>query len=257
MPESDLELLESAAIAAAVIAKQYWRSEPKTWTKPGDAGPVTEADIEIDDMLRAMLRSARPSFGWLSEESADDLARLKTDTVFVVDPIDGTRAFVAGERTWSHSLAIVKEGIPVAAAVYLPLHDKMYLAQKGSAQLNGQDIQVAKPQDLENSTVLAARPNLEPEHWRGGQVPSMDRHFRTSLAYRLSLVAEGRFDAMLTLRNAWEWDIAAGALIAEAAGATISDRRGKSLRFNSTNAMLDGVVCSNPSLHSELLSRLA
>ena len=84
----------------------------------------------------------------------------------------------------------------------------------------------------------------------------LKRHHRPSLAYRLCLVAEGRFDAMLTLRPAWEWDIAAGALILSEAGACVTDRRGGPLRFNNTHPQTDGVLAANPALHAALLDRL-
>jgi myo-inositol-1(or 4)-monophosphatase len=108
---------------------------------------------------------------------------------------------------------------------------------------------------MDGATVLAARPNFEPKHWSGG-TPPMERHFRSSLAYRLSLIGEGRFDAMLTLRDSWEWDIAAGAFIAQEAGATVTDRRGGALRFNSAVAKTKGVLVAGEVLHREMMSQL-
>jgi myo-inositol-1(or 4)-monophosphatase len=103
--------------------------------------------------------------------------------------------------------------------------------------------------------MLAARPNFAPEHW-GGQSPPLDRHFRTSLAYRISLVAEGRFDAMMTLRDAWEWDIAAGCLLAEEAGAQVTDRLGAPLVFNAPAAKTRGTLVANRALHDGLRAAL-
>ncbi|MEM8631320.1 MAG: 3'(2'),5'-bisphosphate nucleotidase CysQ [Pseudomonadota bacterium] len=257
MPESDLALLSEAAKEAGRIARRFWREDPETWDKGGSAGPVTEADLAVDRMLHAELRRERPDYGWLSEETEDDHGRLLARRVFVIDPIDGTRSFVAGERTWAHSLAIVEDGRPVTAVVYLPVRDKFYAATaEGPATLNGQPVGASVRDALDGATVLAARPNLDPEHW-GGRPPNVARHFRSSLAYRLSLVGEGRFDAMLTLRRAWEWDIAAGALIAERAGAKVTDRRGKPLRFNGRERLVDGVVAGAPSVHRGFVERLA
>jgi myo-inositol-1(or 4)-monophosphatase len=104
------------------------------------------------------------------------------------------------------------------------------------------------------ATVLTSKPNMQPNHWPGG-VPDMPRHFRPSLAYRLCLVAEGRFDAMLAFRPTWEWDIAAGALIAARAGASSSDAAGAGLRFNKPDPRSDGVMVANPALHSALAAR--
>ena len=183
----------------------FWRQTHKSWEKAAGAGPVTEADLAVDEMLKDRLLAARPTFGWLSEETDDDPSRLDKDWVFIVDPIDGTRSFMAGERTWAHSLAVAHRGKITAAVVWLPAQDKLYTAALGAgAQLNGQPIRSSHQANIQDATVLATRPNFDPEHWPQG-VPPVHRHFRASLAYRLTLVAEGRFDAMLTFRNTWEW----------------------------------------------------
>lgn len=248
----DLALLTEAAQEAGEIALRYWQQDPKVWEKPGE-GPVTEADFAVDDALRARLMAARPDYGWLSEETDDDKARLGRDRVFIIDPIDGTRAYIAGEKTWAHSLAVVENGRVVAAVVSLPAHDKLYQARLGAgATLNGAAIAASTRADIDGAEVLAPRAALEPRHWKGGAVPPISRHLRPSLAYRLCLVAEGRFDAMLTLRPAWEWDVAAGALMVTEAGGRVSDRCMRPLRFNTARALLDGVIASAVPLHGAL-----
>ena len=119
MPAHDLSLLEEAAREAGEIARSFWREDPQVWDKGGD-DPVSEADLAVDEHLKARLLAARPDYGWVSEETEDDLARLDLARVFIVDPIDGTRSFVAGEKTWAHSLAIVENGRVTAACGYMP-----------------------------------------------------------------------------------------------------------------------------------------
>lgn len=128
MPARDLALLSEAARAAGPVALRYWKNAPRAWEKDGNAGPVTEADLAVNLLLEQRLRSARPDYGWLSEESADSGARQGAERVFIVDPIDGTRAFMAGEDTFSVSLAVAYAGRIVAAAVYLPALDRLYTA---------------------------------------------------------------------------------------------------------------------------------
>lgn len=261
MPEADAardrDLLRDAALAAGAIARRHFGNGPETWDKGDGQGPVTEADLEIDAMLKADLRAARPDYGWLSEETADGPARLACETLFIVDPIDGTRAFIDGSRSFSHSLAIVRGGVPVAAAVYLPMLDRMYLAGLGrGATLNGDAIRPSGRTPLTGATVLGAKSNFADGRWKGG-CPPVERCFRSSLAYRLALVAEGRFDAMITLRMAWEWDIAAGALLVSEAGGRIATQRGGPLRFNNPHPQLDGVVAGTPAVVDALLDRLA
>lgn len=256
MPELDAALLTDAAREAGQIALRHWRQNPKVWDKGDDHGPVTEADLAVNDMLKARLLAARPDYGWLSEETPDDPARLARDCIFIVDPIDGTRAFIAGEETFAHSLAVARQGRVTAAVVFLPALDRIYVASGGSGPLkDGQPITASRRARLEGAHVLTTKANLAPEKWPGG-VPEIERHFRTSLAYRLCLAAEGRFDGMLTLRDAWEWDIAAGGLIAEKAGLVVTDRRGAGLRFNSERGFAEGVLALPPAPHAEVLRRL-
>lgn len=254
--EADLALLTRAAEAAGDLAMGFFRQDPQTWDKPGDAGPVTEADLACDALLKEMLRGARPDYGWLSEETPDNRDRLASERVFIVDPIDGTRAFVKGEEAWAHSLAIAENGTITAAVVFLPAKNRLYSAGKSlGATRNGTALACTARVDLDGATMLAARPSYDAHHWTG-KVPPVSRQYRPSLAYRLSLVAEGRFDAMLTLRDSWEWDIAAGTLILAEAGARVSDRRGAPLVFNNPHPQVPGVVAAGPGLHNAILTEL-
>lgn len=252
----DLSLLIDAARASGQIALKHFGNGPETWEKTAGAGPVTEADIEIDQMLRHELLGARSGYGWLSEETEDNATRLEHERVFVVDPIDGTRAFIAGEKHFSHSLAIVENGTPVAAAVYLPVLDMMFAASATSAAtLNGSEISVSLQSTSEGATLLAAKPNFQSKNWTP-DVPGFIRKFRPSLAYRLCLVAQGAYDAMLTLRDCWEWDIAAGDLIVRQAGGTSSDRHNAPLVFNNSHPKTKGCLAAGPRLHGDIQSRL-
>ncbi|MDF0596064.1 3'(2'),5'-bisphosphate nucleotidase CysQ [Psychromarinibacter halotolerans] len=256
MPESDADLLSAAASEAAKIAVRYWRTDQKVRDKGDGAGPVSEGDIAVDTYLRKTLTQARPDYGWLSEETPDNPERLSAKRVFIVDPIDGTRAYVDGQTTWAHSLAVVERGKTVAAVVHLPKLEKTYSAQLGGgALLNGEPIATSARTTADRAEVLASRPVMDAAHWPGG-VPDVERHFRPSLAYRLCLVAEGRFDAMITLRPTWDWDIAAGALIAAEAGALATDAKGAALRFNSKGAQSAGCVVAPGALHGDFLRRL-
>ncbi len=253
---ADRALLADAARAAGEIARRHFRRDPESWDKGGGQGPVTEADLAVDAMLRDRLCKARPDYGWLSEETPDGPARRDCARVFVVDPIDGTRAFMEGSENFSHSLAVVEDGVPLAAAIHLPMKDDLYLAARGlGATRNGTAIGVSMRNRLDGAEVLGTRANFADAHWKGG-LPPIVRKFRSSLAYRLALVAEGSFDAMVTLRPAWEWDIAAGALIVAEAGGRVTDRHGGPLRFNNPEPRLDGVVAGTPLVADALLDRL-
>ncbi|WP_380055770.1 inositol monophosphatase family protein [Falsihalocynthiibacter sp. SS001] len=253
----DLALLQDAAKASGEIAKKFWRLKPEVWDKPDGAGPVTEADLAIDTMLRTELLEARPDYGWLSEETEDTRERLDHEHVFIVDPIDGTRAFINGAPTFSHSLALAKNGKVTAAVVYLPMLDRLYCAALDTdATLNGTKILASARKETEGASTLTTKVNLADHLWHES-VPELDVHLRSSLAYRLCLVAQGRFDLMLTLRDTWEWDVAAGCLIAERAGAIVTDQRGDAVNFNNARPLLHGLVAGPEGIQSDIILRLA
>lgn len=256
MPERDLALLTEAAHRAGAIARGWWKAGPKVWDKPG-LGPVTEADLAVNASLEEDLRSARPGYGWLSEESPDDGTRLDAEHVFIIDPIDGTRSFIAGEPHFALSLAVARRGQITAAVVHLPALEQTFAAALGGpARRNGQPIRTTPGPALAEARILTTKPSLAPEHWRDGP-PGFQRHFRSSVAYRLALVAAGEFDAMLSFRPAWEWDIAAGDLICRCAGAVVSDGRGRPISYNSETARAPGILAAGPALHAALVGRLA
>lgn len=240
---------------AGQVALSFWKRAPRAWDKGDGKGPVTEADIAVNDRLAEVLRGARPGYGWLSEETPDSAERLARDRVFVVDPIDGTRAFIAGEAAFAHALAVAERGRVVAGVVALPAKALVYAATAdGPATLNGRPIRCSGRDKPEGATALCNAASLAPEHWPGG-APALARHFRPSLAYRLCLVAEGGFDATLTARPAWEWDIAAGALIAERAGARVTDFAGRPLTCNRPDPRTPGLIAAGPALHGALMDR--
>lgn len=257
MPATDLDLLIAAARKAGDIAVSHFGQSPEIWDKPDDAGPVTAADLAVNAMLLATLRPARPDYGWLSEETEDNTDRLATDTVFVVDPIDGTRAFINGSKDWAHALAVVHKGQVTAAVVYLPLHDAMFTATLGGgAFLNGEAISPTTCTDLDQATVLTHKANSNGKYWKSGVFPDLKLAFRSSLAYRLCLVAQGRFDAMMTLRPTWEWDVAAGTLILSEAGGYATTQIGAPIAFNNPHPQLDGLVAA-AGVQKPLLALLA
>jgi len=219
---SDLDLIRGAAREAATIAMRYFRKNPETWTKEGDS-PVTEADIAVDRFLRNILLSARPDYGWLSEETADNPDRLSARRTFVVDPIDGTRAFIGGSSQWCVSVAIVENGRPIAGVLDCPAREEVYLAAAATeATRNGEVIHVAAPSGIHRvagpRTLMDSVPDeLRRDFEKVSYIPS--------LAYRLALVASGAIDATFVKANARDWDIAAADLILSRAGGRILNAR--------------------------------
>ncbi|MEM1265460.1 MAG: 3'(2'),5'-bisphosphate nucleotidase CysQ [Pseudomonadota bacterium] len=250
MPDSDLALLIAASQTAGAIAMRHFRRDVAV-EKKADDSPVTEADLASNAFLERRLRGARPDYGWLSEESPDDTDRLARKRVFVVDPIDGTRAFIAGGASWGVALAVVEDGQAHAGVFHMPVQDKTYWATVGGgAWLNGHPLRTGTRAELSGAQVLATKAGLASDNW-DTPLPPVAIHYRPSLVLRLCLVAEGRFDATITLRDSADWDIAAGALMCLEAGARVTDRAGGPVVLNRERPCTAGLFAANSTLHSE------
>jgi myo-inositol-1(or 4)-monophosphatase len=251
----DLELLRSSAVAAGIIASSFFRQPIKSWTKD-NLSPVSEADITVDRFLAANLLQARPDYGWLSEETVDNPSRLACERVFVVDPIDGTRAFLRGEDYWTVSLAVVENGVAVAGVVYAPARDEFYEAfQGGGARYNGQP--------LERHRRAGAAPLIPAPGAVHQEMQAAGLHYERgpafpSLAYRMVQVATGRLDAAVARRGAQDWDIAGAAVILSECGLDFADVCTGFPRFNKRDVRHGalaalGDMSLKPLVHAALL----
>lgn len=253
--EKDAALLEDTVRAAGEIARKFFGGENRNWTK-SNGTPVSEADLAVDAFLKEKLRPARPDYGWLSEESEDDPARLNARRVFVVDPIDGTAAILNGEPHFTICAAVVDDHDSFAAAVYNPLTDEFFAAAKGrGATLNGKPIHVSACTDLAGCRILV-RPKLTARPiWAFDPWPVMHEEDRGSAAYRLALVAAGQFDATISLTSKCDWDLAAADLIVREAGGFILTHTGEDIRYNFPSVLKPSTIAAGPALRDALIRR--
>lgn len=252
----DLALLVQAAHEAGEIALKAREAGLEIWSKEGGS-PVTNADLAANAHIEALLRGARPDYGWLSEETVDGEARLERSRLFVVDPIDGTAAFMKGRPWWSVALAVVEDGQPVAAVIHAPAVHETFEAMRGhGARLNGEPIRASDASSLEDADLLADARLLDRPIW-SEPWPQVRLEKRDSIAYRMALVASGAFDAALAISPKWDWDVCAGALIAEEAGARATDHHGRPYQFNRPTPRQASLLCSAPGLHALILNRCA
>jgi len=227
--DDDLELLRSAAVAAGILAAGFFRHAMKTWTKD-NASPVSEADITVDRYLKATLLAARPGYGWLSEEEADDLSRLARRRVFIIDPIDGTRGFIRGEDSWTISLAVIEDGLPLAGVVYAPARDELFEAARGSgARFNARAM---TPHRLRGAAPVIPGPGAVHDELKAIGLDYVRGPYLPSLAYRLVQVAQGSLDALPVRRGASDWDVAGATAILNECGIELVDACAGPIRFN-------------------------
>lgn len=254
---ADIDLLKDAALEAGELALKHRARGLKIWSK-GAAGPVTDADQAVDRLLRERFLAARPDYGWLSEETADGPERLSKSRIFVVDPIDGTVAFMKSKPWWTVALAVVEDGQPVAAVVHAPSVGETFTATRGGGAFrNGEPIQASDTASLDDASMLADAGLFQGPIWGDETWPSMRFDKRNSIAYRMALVGAGAFDAAMALTPKWDWDVAAGALIATEAGARVSDHRGRPYVFNRRDPRQNSLICAAPALQPLILRRCA
>jgi myo-inositol-1(or 4)-monophosphatase len=252
--EEDLRLLKDAVQAAGELAYSYFRRELAVQTKH-DGTEVSEADLAVDATLKGTLLGGRPNYGWLSEETEDDPSRLDQRLVWMVDPIDGTNAFLRHIPEWTISVALVQEGKPVLGAVYNPATGEFFHAIRGhGAFLNNKPIKVTGRETLEGALFIASGGLFKKRIWKEPW-PGVESRWVNSVAYRLSLVAAGHADATVSLSAKCEWDLAAGVLLVEEAGGVVTDHHGHPFRFNLPIPRFPSLVAAPPELYAKLIER--
>ncbi len=248
----DRALLVRASKAAGAIAKAAFEANStKIWDKE-KGHPVTDADIAVNDFLAKTLCPERADYGWLSEETQDDQSRHSCTRSFVVDPIDGTRAFIDRTPNFAVSVAVIENGVAIAAALYNPLKDEMFDAHLGGgARLNGQTAHVSNCESLSGCNMVGYPRKFRRLNW-----PEMQVSVVNSMAYRMALVACGRADATVAFTPKSDWDLAAAELIATEAGAVVTDLRGKKIRYDEQSVRSLGVICAGPVLQALIRERI-
>jgi myo-inositol-1(or 4)-monophosphatase len=253
---TDIELICNAALEAGRLALTL-RDRGLIISHKADGSPVTNGDLAVDELLKTTLGARRPDYGWLSEESADSADRLDRKCVFVVDPIDGTSAYLGGKPWFVVCIAIVEAARPVAAVIYAPATDELYRAvDGGGAWCNGSVMAAADVTTLHACRMLGDV-KLFKRPCPGKAWPQMQVERRNAIAYRMALVGAGAFDAAVSPGWKHDWDLAAGDLIAREAGALVTDTQGGQLVFNTPQARNLGMICAAPALHPLILKRTA
>jgi myo-inositol-1(or 4)-monophosphatase len=245
--------LEAAVREAGALAHSLFGTTLKIWTKGPAASPVCEADIAVDDLLRTRLQAGNDGIAWLSEESADDPARLDARYVWVVDPIDGTRAYIAGLPDWAVSAALVANGRPVLACLYAPVADRFFVARAhAGATCNGIAIAASKGAELAGARIAGPRALLE-------RLPAVMPPFAAmprlrSLALRLAQVAHGACDVAFAGGNSHDWDLAAADLLVHEAGGALTPIAGGTVVYNRPVPRHGTLVAAGRDRHAALIA---
>jgi myo-inositol-1(or 4)-monophosphatase len=249
----ELTLAKKAARVAGDILRGHWRRGGYHIGSKGVDNPVTAADLEADRAIKKLLHDPFPEYGWLSEETVDNDARLKCRRVWIVDPLDGTKEFINGIPEFSVAIALIEDGVPILGVTYNPIKREMYWAARGTGcHLNTRRVRVTRTRKLQGATVLASRSETARGEWQvfHGLLKVSPTG---SVAYKLAMVAAGKGDATFTRSPKSEWDIASGAALIMEAGGVITDIKGREIRFNQRSVKLEGLIADNRILHRALV----
>ena len=249
-----LERIETALEAGRGVFARFTAGEIAAEYKTG-LDPVTEADRAVDVLMRQTL--LREGEGWLSEESVDDPSRLSKSRVWVVDPLDGTREFVAGIPEFCVAIGFVEDGRPVAGGICNPRTNEIIVgAIDCGLSYNGKRARASQRRSLKGALILASRSEVKRGEWQAFTGGDYQIQPMGSVAYKLALVAAGLADATFTFTPKNEWDVAAGAALVESAGGFVATLDKATLMANRRSASLSGVLASGPFLKDELLKLL-
>lgn len=262
MPDASLDIAEGAELSpdaallvatvreAGALALSMFGTDVRNWTK-GASSPVSEADIAVNDLIRQRLQSAAPDYGWLSEESADDPTRLGKRRVWIIDPIDGTRSYLAGRSDWCVSAALVEDASPLLAAVFAPVSNEFYFATRGGgATMNGAAIQASAGADFDAARLAGPKPLIErmtlPD--TAQILPRIG-----SLALRLCGVADDRLDVAFAGGQSRDWDLAAADLIVHEANGKLTSLAGEPIVYNRPEVTHGVLVAAGRDRHARIV----
>jgi len=244
-------MLNAAVREAGALAFSMFGTSVKTWTK-GHGSPVTAADIAVNDLLRERLALAGPGIAWLSEESEDEETRRAARRVWIVDPIDGTRAYIAGRTDWAVSAALVEEGRPVAGALFAPAESAFYAAVAGKgATLDGAPIGAADAAQIDGARIAGPKSYLERFSTLG--LPFEPAPRIHSIALRFARIARGTLDVAFSGGSSHDWDLAAADLLVHEAGGALTTLTGQPLLYNRAGLTHGALIAAGRARHAKLI----
>ena len=251
-PSALAPALAETVRAAGDVALKTFRQPLRQWIK-GESSPVSEADIAVNDFLRERLLGLAGGYGWLSEETEDDPARLEAENVWIVDPIDGTRAYLAGQDDWTISVALAARGRPTLGVVFAPVSQELFLAVAGrGATRNGVSIAASAGRDMTGAKVVGPKRHI---NWLASlNADAMPVPRIGSIALRLARVAQGVLDVAFAGGNSHDWDLAAADLLLHEAGGALTTIAGEALTYNGSELVHGALLAAGQERHAVLVS---
>lgn len=252
----ELTVAIEAALAAGAAIRGYYQ-DSYTVKEKGQDNPLTDADLASNQIIFDRMRSEFPTYGWFSEESVDDESRLTAESVWIVDPLDGTKEFTLGIPEFVVSIALIVANRPAVGVLYNPIKDELYSGVVGQgAQFNRVACAVSSHAGLQGARIVCSRTEMK-KGWFDKYLDIVSLQPVGSVAYKFGRVAAGQAEATFTPQPRNEWDIAAGVALVEAAGGRATNRLGEPFLFNQRNPLVNGICATNGVVHPEILGLMA
>jgi myo-inositol-1(or 4)-monophosphatase len=239
--QKDLDRIVAALDAGGKIYRSTSMENVRV-RKKGGGDPVTDAELHVNQLLFEML--VRDGDGWLSEETVDNEDRLRCSRIWLVDPLDGTKEYVARIPEWCISIALMEDGGLVAGGIFNPQTDELIYGSReiGVICRNRRAHNAETKIPPRKALVLASRSEVNNGEWERFSQGPFQTLAMGSVAYKLALVAAGKADATWTLVPKNEWDVAAGVALLQFAQGHSLTTEGLLPTFNRTSTLFPGLV---------------
>ncbi|MBD3209136.1 3'(2'),5'-bisphosphate nucleotidase CysQ [Candidatus Woesearchaeota archaeon] len=252
----EASIAQELALQAAAIIMGFYQQDMSVAEKE-DKSPITEADLAANKHILKGLKELFPDDAILSEEAADDKARLDKSRVWTVDPLDGTKEFIKRNGEFTVNIALAIDGVPVVGVVCLPAKDEFYATDgedvfviKDSERL---PIKVSDKDDFREMTLMKSRSHASEALIAIAKRAGFKDEKPAGSALKGCLVASGDADVYIRMGNTHEWDICALDAVIRAAGGVVTDLEGNPLKYNKDDTLVRGFVASNGKKHEALV----
>ena len=261
---AELEFACKVAKEASTIVKTFYIGSSDVQYKNGDE-PVTEADRSANQHIVSRVSEAYPDDGILSEESKDDLSRLDKERVWIIDPLDGTKEFIARNGEFSIMIGLAINGVPVMGVIMQPEADLVYLGIRGEGawlEEDGERIELHVSDTVKTSqmTLVSSRSHRRQitDQMRSSMRITSER-VSGSVGLKVGLISRKLADLYLhPSPGCKEWDLCAPQAVLEAAGGKMTDCWGNELRYNKRDVRAhNGLVASNDQIHDRIVRKVA
>ena len=255
IPELDIAI--KAAIKAGNAILEIYQKDYKTSTK-NDNSPITDADLKSNEVIKEILSQTKHCI--LSEEDKDDLQRITQETIWIVDPLDGTSDFIDKTGEFTVMISLIKNKKPILGVIGWPTENTLFVAQKGSGAFRfsnekWEKISVTKISEVPKCRTVGSRHHLSDKEKSFIKKLGIEDFTSIGSSLKVGKISSGEAEAYITTTNKMkEWDSAASYCIISEAGGKMTDMLGNDLTYNNKDVYhQNGILVTNGLVHNKII----